>query len=239
MVKNMNSINNKLILLIIPAILTACITGENPGPLATEERPVPSFSKINIESIGKVRLHISQESKIIINTNSNVLDDIISSVSNNELSIRLTGKHKDIDKLDFDVYSPSYQRIKLDGVAEIYSNELIQNDVLEIIQSGVGNIILENVDAREMHFNLDEVGKVSAKGTAESIYINHNGVGDLQLFDLAAKHGDIDLSGTGDVEINVSEDLKIKLSGVGSIYYKGSPSMSVNHTGVGKIVQVK
>jgi hypothetical protein len=227
-----------LFIFIMILAIFSCTEGEYPGPLATEERVVSAFDGIHVESIGEVNLHVAQEYKVVIRTNSNVLDDIILTISEEKLYINLTGRHKKIDKLEFDVYAPEYTEIILDGVADIRSDELLTTDEMRIEQDGVGNIYLADVDVQNISFRLEEVGNVDVKGTADEILVVHSGVGNLRLFDLSARIGDLKLSGTGNIDINVSEQLKIDLSGVGDIRYLGNPSMTVNHTGVGKIIRI-
>ena len=228
------------VLLIFTIFLTlaSCTEGEYPGPLATEERVLSAFDGVHVESIGNVNLHVAQEYRVVIRTNANVLDDIILTVNDEKLYINLTGRHKKIDKLEFDIYAPEYTAITLDGVADIRSHDLLATDELWIEQDGVGNIYLAEVDVQLISFRLDEVGNVDVQGTADEILAVHSGVGNLQLFDLSARKGDVSLSGTGNIDVNVTDQLKIDLSGVGDIRYMGNPSMTVNHTGVGKIIRV-
>lgn len=227
-----------IIILSTMIYLTSCTIGEEPGPLATEERALSAFDGIRIETIGKVYLHIAQEFKVVIRTNVNVLDDISLSIDEDELFIKLTGNHKKIDLLEFDVYSPEYRSITLDGVADIRCDEFLTTPTLTVEQNGVGNIYLADVQVQNAYFKLNEVGDVEIRGIAEKIIALHTGVGNLRLFDLAGENGDLELSGTGNIDINVSNILKIDLRGVGDIRYMGTPSMTVNHTGVGKIIHV-
>jgi hypothetical protein len=225
--------------LLAMILITSCTIGEEPGPLATEERVLSEFNGLRVEAIGKVNLHIAPEYKVMIRTNVNVLDDITLSVYENDLFIKLTGNHRKIDLLVFDVYAPEFTSIRVDGVADIRCEDYITTPTLSIEQDGVGNIYLSDIDVQNINFKLHEVGDVEIHGTAVDIFAHHSGVGNLRLFDLMGKNGDIKLSGTGDIDINVSENLMIDLSGVGDIRYMGSPSLFVNHTGVGKIIHIR
>jgi hypothetical protein len=227
------------IVLFAMILTTSCNMGEEPGPLAMEERTLSAFDGIRVETIGKVNLHIAPDYKVVIRTNVNVLNDITLSILENDLYIKLTGNHKKIDLLEFDVYAPEYTSIRLDGVADIRSDDFISTPTLTIEQDGVGNIYLADIESQNAYFDLQEVGDVEVHGNVDTIIAKHGGVGNLRLFDLIGRNGDIKLTGTGNIDIHVTEDLKINLSGVGDIRYMGDPSMSVNHTGVGKIIHVQ
>jgi len=43
----------------------------------------------------------------------------------------------------------------------------------------------------------------------------------------------IDISGVGNCEVNVSDKLDIQISGVGHIYYMGNPQLKTDFSGVG------
>jgi hypothetical protein len=227
-----------IILFMAIITLCSCETGEEPGPLVTQERSLPVFESIRVETIGKVRLHVAPDYRVVIHTNSNVVDDINLSIFENELHISLTGKHKKIDRLELDVYAPEYTAIRLDGVADISCRESIVTSFLTVEQDGIGDIHLEDIQVQKVYFKLSEDGNVEVEGITNEIIATHSGVGNLRLFRLFGNTGDLKLSGTGNIEINVSDFLNIDLSGVGDIKYMGSPAMNIRHTGVGKIVKV-
>ena len=224
--------------IILVVIFTACECYEDPGIVITESRELNEFNGLNIETVGKVNLYAAEEFKIIIKTHDNIMNDIVTSVSDNQLTIRLTGNHRRIKTLEFDVFAPYFTYIEQNDVADINCKDGFTSNDLHIVQNDVGDINLFNVSLETLRIDLNDVGDVELKGMSRNVTAKLKGVGEIHLFELGCKNADLDLSGTGDIEINASESLLIDLSGVGSVYYKGSPSMSINHTGVGKIVNV-
>ena len=217
---------------------TSCEFAEEPGILTTEVRELESFEGLVVETIGNIRLYTSGENKVVINTNANVLDDLRTFVSDGKLIIQLTGRHRKIQKLDIEVYTSSYNYLKLNGVANIQGMEGYASERLDIIQDGVGNIALQDISCNQTNITLSDVGNVSLTGTSGTVFCDLEGVGDIELFDLLADTAELRLSGVGDIEVNASESLTIDLSGTGSIFYIGTPEMSINQSGVGKIIQV-
>ena len=47
---------------------------------------------------------------------------------------------------------------------------------------------------------------------------------------------DVTISGSGDAEVTVSDDLDVKITGSGDVYYKGNPDLDVNITGSGEVI---
>jgi hypothetical protein len=72
-------------------------------------------------------------------------------------------------------------------------------------------------------------GKVEASGTANEIKATISGSGKILAADLEVDKCEVRISGSGDVEINVKNDLDAQISGSGSVTYKGNPSRVNSH----------
>jgi len=223
---------------ILAIAISSCQCWEEPGIVISETRSLDEFTGIRINSIGKVNLYASEEYKVNIKTHDNIMNDIAVFITDNVLEINLTGNHKRIKTLEFDVFAPSFNLIQQEDVASIICLDGFSTDQLQVIQNDVGDIKLNNISVDLLKIDLNDVGDIEISGIANNTKANLKGVGDIRLFETNCQTADINLSGTGDIEINASEQLSINLSGVGSVYYKGSPSMIVNNTGVGKIINV-
>jgi len=62
------------------------------------------------------------------------------------------------------------------------------------------------------------------------------GSGSFYGFPLSASTCQVDISGSGNCEVTVNNDLDVVIEGSGSVYYKGSPSIEVDITGSGRVV---
>jgi len=62
------------------------------------------------------------------------------------------------------------------------------------------------------------------------------GSGSFFGFPLSASVCQVDISGSGNCEVTVDNDLDVVIEGSGSVYYKGSPSIEVDITGSGRVV---
>ena len=236
--KKQSALKSLVYLILISIVFASCECYEDPGIVVNESRELAEFDALNIETVGKVNLYAAEEFRIIIKTHENIIDDIVTSVTDNKLTVRLTGNHRRIKTLEFDVFAPSFSLIEQNDVAKITCNDGFTADELSIIQNDVGNINLFNLNIETVFIELNDVGDVELTGMANNITASLDGVGEIHLFDMICRSAEVDLRGTGDIEINASESLDVHLSGVGSVYYKGSPNISINKTGVGKVVNV-
>ena len=68
------------------------------------------------------------------------------------------------------------------------------------------------------------------------IYIT--GTGDIKAFDMEVKACNIRITGAGNCEVNVRDQLDVDISGVGNIRYMGSPALNTDVSGVGNVTPV-
>jgi hypothetical protein len=64
---------------------------------------------------------------------------------------------------------------------------------------------------------------VSLSGTATDETIDITGAGTVSTFDLVSSHCSASISGTGTIEVNVTQQLDATIAGTGSITYAGNP----------------
>ena len=122
-------------------------------------------------------------------------------------------------------------------MGDITSVDLINVDDLVVLQDGVGDINLDNIDANTIYARMSDVGNINLVGIADEVSYRMDGVGSVRAFDLEAKIGDVELDGVGDIEVNASDDLTINHDGVGKVYYVGNPDLHITGEG-GNIVGV-
>ena len=216
-----------LFIISVAFLLSSCDCYEEPGIVTSESRELAEFNALSVESVGKVNLYAAEEFKIIIKTHENIINDILTSVVDNKLTIRLSGNHRRIKSLEFDVFAPSYSLIEQNDVAEIKCIDGFTANELAILQNDVGDINLNNLNLQNLQIALNDVGNVELSGVTQDIIASLDGVGDIHLFKMNSITAEVDLDGTGDIEINASESLDVHLSGVGNVYYKGSPKITI------------
>ena len=209
------------IVLLASLILTSCFEDESlseikgSGNQITESRVVDSFSAIEISSVVNANVVQSNTQALSVTTDDNILPLVKTNVRNGILFVDLEqGSYEDVD-VTVSIALPEIEYLTTDGVNTVNMSN-INNDNLSITLEGVGDITLSG-----------QTGKLE---------INSNGSTNLDGFDLISEICDISLSGIGNAEVKVVNELSGTLSGVGNILYKGEPQINVDVTGVGNIV---
>ena len=79
-------------------------------------------------------------------------------------------------------------------------------------------------------------GNLHYAGSAPSHTIRITGSGKLQGYELATENTSISVTGSGDCEVNVQDNLDVDISGSGNVYYTGQPGINANITGTGRLI---
>jgi hypothetical protein len=107
---------------------------------------------------------------------------------------------------------------------------------VESAVSGSGDINLNVNISDRADFSISGSGKVIASGTAKKLEVGITGSGKVlasgfQVLSCLAR-----ISGSGDLEIHVIEELDARISGSGTVTYKGDPShVNSNASGSGSV----
>ena len=92
-----------------------------------------------------------------------------------------------------------------------------------------------SIEADQVNGRNSGSGKVELEGVTTTFDFEIDGSGDVQAFGLLARDAQIDVDGSGDFQVNVSDFLGIDIKGSGDVYYKGDPDMKVSTNGSGKV----
>ena len=79
-------------------------------------------------------------------------------------------------------------------------------------------------------------GDIELTGISDDLDLTISGSGDFDSFGLESKIASIQITGSGSVELTVTETLNVVISGSGSVFFKGNPQLNVTITGSGQVV---
>lgn len=183
--------------------------------IVSESREVDSFESVHISSV--INATITQgNQEVLVRANDNIIDLINIEVRENVLYI-------DLEKGNY---------------GDISINVAISNNQLTAVTTvGVNSVeINEFNDLDHLDVNIEGVGNIRMSGSAEEVEINSSGSSNLEAFNFSSALCEINLTGVGNVQVTVIDELVGALSGVGNILYKGTPNIDVEVTGVGNVV---
>jgi len=223
------------------------------GDLITSERNISSFEKIRSSSNTDVRFRMSQEYRVVITTDSNLMEIVTTEVSGDTLRIGTKNGIYSFTKFQVDVYCPVLTGISISGSGSFNSDDKIIASVFESNVSGSGNIsgtiecdnfsadisgsgkINTNIICESFTANISGSGDMTIVGTGNDLNIKISGSGNFNGIEFKTNNVTARISGSGDMSIWVLENINATVSGSGSIKYRGTPKINFNRSGSGKI----
>lgn len=232
-------------LFIMLAVAAALITSSSckkiigEGELQTETRNVTDFSGVSASISGKIYYKIDPVYKVEITAQPNILDVIQATKINGHLLLKVKDgvRIKSNEEITVNISAPTADYFHLSGTGDLVATGNITATDLDMSISGTGNLTVSSVTVTDkIKAEISGSGDISVQsGTARSEDLRISGNGKLFMDGVVAEKATTAISGSGDVQVNVSQTLDATISGSGSVYYRGHPLISTNISGSGKV----
>ncbi|MCM4161202.1 DUF2807 domain-containing protein [Antarcticibacterium flavum] len=200
------------------------ITGNK--EVVNQSRTVQDYDRINVTGMMDVQLVAGKEGKIDLEGESNLLEYIETEVSGGTLKISV---EKGINlqpsrnyPIKIVVPFEDLDAVTLTGSGHIRGSDVISARSFKVSVTGSGNMNLD-LDVEDLKGTVTGSGDVKLKGKARHLDCTVTGSGDFLAYDLRTQTTNASVTGSGDIEISVEDELQAKVSGSGDIRYKGNP----------------
>jgi len=131
------------------------------------------------------------------------------------------------------------KNIDVSGAVDITTENRINVPELSIEASGSSDSKME-IAVQKLKLDCSGASKMSFSGSATDVKMDLSGASDIFGFDLLAENYDIEISGAGNAQLNVSKKIRAEISGAGSVKYRGSPTeVDQQVSGAGSIKKVQ
>lgn len=186
------------------------------GKVAEEARPVGRFDVIDVAGSGRLIFRQGDKESLTIKADDNVLPYITSTVDGNELHLGIR------NNVSLQTHAPV-----------VYT--ITARDLKAVRLSGSVDAKLDALSTDRLEVTLSGSGDVVASGRAANQKVEISGSGDYDGAACTGATGDVHISGSGHVVVNVSDHLDAHISGSGDIDYLGHPSVNTHVSGSGRV----
>lgn len=232
------------LLLLVGPLLGACdcddifpdsIKGE--GATVSENRSTAAFSGVRLAIDADVYLSQGAAQSIRVEGQRNVLDVLQTEVRDNQLSIGFDRTQvRRHDPIRIYLTLPALTSVDVSGSGQVAGQGPWNASDLHLNVSGSGGVALPQLIARDLRTTLSGSGDVQLGGTARHQQLTISGSGKLYAFALAHTTADVNISGSGQAELSVTEALQATISGSGTVHYRGRPAITSRISGSGRVV---
>lgn len=233
---------SRLLLAIVLLVGSSCVFATNrKGFSDIQDRHLSGFHAI--DAAGSCDVYITQGSaeSVKVEAPSDVIDRIKTEVDNGVLRIYI--KHDTFNwgdlfghkKIAVYVVARDLNNVSLSGSGDAFFRDGIRAGSLQLHISGSGDMT-GKVEAKELESSISGSGDMSLSGHAGISNVRLVGSGDYNARGLFTQNTSVDVTGSGDADINVSNNLNAAVHGSGDVHYTGSPKhVYTNKTGSGDI----
>lgn len=224
-----------LTITIIILGLTSSIQGqfwrtvEGHGHVVTKERKTDSFSGLKVSSGIDVYLKQGNNETVTVEADENLHEYILTEVRGGVLNVYSEYNIRSADKKRVYVTMKEVNSIKTTSAGDVYGENPINSDELELSASSAGNIKLE-VNAKKVDLDISSSGDITLTGETDKLRADLSSAGDLNAYDLKSREADISVSSAGDADVNVSERITARASSAGDVNFKGDPKYVDAHS---------
>lgn len=213
------------------------------GNIVSKEILVSSFIRLHLAAKGLIELIPSDEEKVVIETDENLLDYFEAVNSGRTLYIFSEAKFRrpSFTKCKIKVYLRQIDTlyVRCDGGDVNCSKTVMLDNPLEIKIQSVGNTSL-NIFAPAIKVLSQCSGNVTLKGKCGTLTIKNQSEGNLFALEMLADDLSIKNMAEGNVELYANRSISIAHWGQGDLHYAGNAVLTdVKQYGDGMIKHVK
>lgn len=233
-----------------------CISGT--GDIVTREIDLAGFHSITTSGSLLVAIEQADEQRVEVESHQNIIDllerDVVDSVWHIELEDNKCYKNTDIT---VHIFVPEIRMIETSGSIEVVLNtfnglnnldiecsgsaRIFQSGILDIANrfslNGSGSTeMVANFNAKRLDIDISGSADIKLQGSTTDQDINISGSAEIDAFNFISDTCEVDISGSGDLNVTVNDLLDVDISGSGTIRYMGNPTITSNISGSGFII---
>jgi hypothetical protein len=234
----------KTYLLFIIAILAVSLFACNPR----SDRESDDFYEETVDIEGATRLKVNGAFNLFISQGDleslriEGNEDLVKKLKVNQRGevLELSLKDEDVrlfgrEGIEVHLTIAELSELEFEGAGNIQTRGSFEVADFQIIGNGVGNIELD-LEADNVEADLNFVGNMILKGSADYFQLSNEGVGNIDASQFWAQKVDVNSSGIGAVSVHCEGELSLVVSGIGMVSYTGNPTViSEKISGIGKV----
>lgn len=210
------------------------------GP-EVQVRNTGDFNKLHFDGAYTVIVEQGQTCSVKLEAEPKLLAKVTTEVKNGTLKVDTKdhgwfgGCHHSRKDVKVYITVKDLKAIDIDGSADVTGKGRFVSDTMELSVAGSGDVQIE-LEAKRLETGIAGSGDIVLTGKAQAFEADIAGSGDIKAFDLVSEKCEISIAGSGNCQVNASQELEISIAGSGEVSYKGNPAKVSNSiTGSGKV----
>jgi len=235
-----------LVALSVGTVATGCFTlGQTirgSGDVMSETRSVSGLSVVAVTNQGDLEIKISDEEKLVVTAEANLLPHISSDVRGGKLVIGTVPRDISLrprKPIRYTLFVRSLEGVETSSSGDIHADRLGASR-FSVRTSSSGDIEIGTLQADELTVSLSSSGDVSiSSGSVDVLHLSLSSSGDYDGEGLGSRVADVSISSSGDAAVDVKESLEARLSSSGNLRYRGDPKVDSRVTSSGDLRRMR
>ena len=206
------------------------------GDVVSEDLNLKEFDGITLAFSGDVYIKQGSTQSVRVEAQQNIIDNISTEVEGKHWRIKYDRSVRNAKRVKVYITMKDLTVAKVSGSGNIVGDGSFTGlgDV-RVGVSGSGNVELEMEASGLVDSRISGSGNIKLHGNAGSIDVGISGSGNVRAHDLAVAKGYVKISGSGDADVNATDELEVRISGSGDVNFKGSPKLRSKVSGSGDV----
>jgi hypothetical protein len=209
------------------------------GVAVTESRSLPRFSRVETESPVRVTIKTGNEYAAYVTGDANLVGYYETEAFGGVLTISQSYAIDPVVEPHITVIVPDLRAVTHNGMGTVEIVEDGDFPDLALAVNGSGEIRFSGT-AAALRADVNGSGRIYAEGYAAYLQANLRGYGEISAENLLAGDADVELSGSGNIylDLDYGSALSLVLSGSGRVEWWGAPArLDYELSGEGKVVE--
>lgn len=202
-------------------IFSPSITGN--GKVTEQRRNIKDFEEIRVSRGMNVYISYGEETKLTVKADENLHKVIQTEVNGNILRISSEAGIKKAKEKKVFVTTPNIKAIKGSSGSNIFSENRLVSDQIEVSTSSGSNIKLE-LETDGVIVSASSGSNIKLKGKSNSVWAKASSGSNIRADELHSKDCEAKVSSGANIWVSASEHLNGKASSGGNVFYHGNPS---------------
>lgn len=205
-----------------------------------ETRNVRNFTKVSYGISGELILRIGPEYSLTIEGDRDDIEEIITNVSGDRLTIRRDNwrmSFRDQDnRVTIYLTMPEVEAVGVSGSGKLSISDPLEANDLDLGVSGSGRILTSGLNVDDLHCGISGSGGiVLGESSIDEATVSISGSGSFSGEEADIDRLEVSISGSGNARCGEVDELNAHISGSGNVTYAGSPRVNARVSGSGKV----
>lgn len=229
---------NLALIIAVICIASACRFKSGSGNIITQERSTGNFTGVSAGGGFEVTIRKGNETKVVVEADDNIINDIKTTVNNGQLRISLTDgfNFNDVHMKVF-ITAPEINKIHSSASAEIEVTDQLNSDEKIELDASSGSNIKASLNAPAAEAEASSGAEITVTGRTKNFTAKATSGASVNASGLLSENTMADASSGGKAEVHASVDLNAKASSGGSVEYRGAAKVSKDESSGGSVEQ--